>query len=175
MTDLLTLAREVGFSQCAPVNMDALEPLEAVRDMCKADRCGRYGKSWSCPPACGTLEQTRAQIKRYSQGILVQSTAQLEDEFDYTGMAALSEVHKKRFLTFARQARLLYPHYLPLTAGTCTLCHTCTYPDRPCRHPKQRLSSMEAYGLFVSDVCVRSNLAYNYGPRTLTYTACVLY
>ena len=31
------------------------------------------------------------------------------------------------------------------------------------------------YGLFVSDVCVRSNLAYNYGPRTLTYTACVLY
>ena len=65
--------------------------------------------------------------------------------------------------------------YLPLTAGTCTLCHTCTYPDRPCRHPKQRLSSMEAYGLFVSDVCVRSNLAYNYGPRTLTYTACVLY
>lgn len=97
MTDLLTLAREVGFSQCAAVNMDALDPLEAVRDMCKADRCGRYGKSWSCPPACGTLEQARAQIQRYSQGILVQSTAQLEDEFDYTGMTALSEVHKSAF------------------------------------------------------------------------------
>ena len=105
----------------------------------------------------------------------MQSTAQLEDEFDYTGMTSLLETHKKRFSTFARQARLLYPHCLPLTAGTFTLCHTCTYPDRPCRHPKQRLSSMEAYGLFVSDVCVRSNLAYNYGPRTLTYTACVLY
>ena len=51
MTALLTLTHEVGFSQCAPVNMDALDPLEAVRDMCKADRCGRYGKSWSCPPA----------------------------------------------------------------------------------------------------------------------------
>ena len=116
MTDLLTLAREVGFSQCAAVNMDALDPLEAVRDMCKADRCGRYGKSWSCPPACSTLEQARAQIQRYSQGILVQSTAQLEDEFDYTGMTALSEVHKKRFLTFARQARLLYPS-LPAADG----------------------------------------------------------
>lgn len=97
MTDLLTLTHEVGFSQCAPVNMDALDPLEAVRDMCKADRCGRYGKSWSCPPACSTLEQARAQIQRYSQGILVQSTAQLEDEFDYTGMTALSEVHKSAF------------------------------------------------------------------------------
>ena len=51
MADLLTLTHEVGFSQCAPVNMDALDPLEAVRDMCKADRCGRYGKSWSCPAA----------------------------------------------------------------------------------------------------------------------------
>lgn len=118
MTDLLTLAREVGFSQCAAVNMDALDPLEAVRDMCKADRCGRYGKSWSCPPACSTLEQARAQIQRYSQGILIQSTAQLEDEFDYTGMTALSEVHKKRFLTFARQARLLFPHCLPQTSLT---------------------------------------------------------
>ena len=117
MTDLLTLAREIGFSQCAAVNMDALEPLEAVRDMCKADRCGRYGKSWSCPPACSTLEQARAQIQRYSQGILVQSTAQLEDEFDYTGMTSLLEAHKKRFSTFARQARLLYPHCLPLTAA----------------------------------------------------------
>lgn len=34
---------------------------------------------------------------------------------------------------------------------------------------------MEAYGLFVSDVCVLSNLDYNYDPCTLTYTACVLY
>lgn len=97
MADLLTLAHEVGFSQCAPVNMDALNPLEAVRDMCKADRCGRYGKSWSCPPACSTLEQARAQIQRYSQGILVQSTAQLEDEFDYTGMTSLLEAHKSAF------------------------------------------------------------------------------
>lgn len=109
MADLLTLTHEVGFSQCAPVNMDALDPLEAVRDMCKADRCGRYGKSWSCPPACSTLEQARAQIKRYSQGILVQSTAQLEDEFDYTGMTSLLEAHKKRFSTFARQARSYIP------------------------------------------------------------------
>ena len=64
---------------------------------------------------------------------------------------------------------------LPLTAGSCTLCARCTYPDRPCRYPTKRLSSMEAYGLFVSDICTRSGLAYNYGPRTMTYTSCVLY
>ncbi len=60
MTDLLTLAREVGFSQCAAVNMDALDPLEAVRDMCKADRCGRYGKAGAArPPAAHSSRQGR--------------------------------------------------------------------------------------------------------------------
>jgi len=38
-----------------------------------------------------------------------------------------------------------------------------------------RISAMEAYGLLVSDVCVRSGLAYNYGPGTMTYTSCILY
>ena len=47
--------------------------------------------------------------------------------------------------------------------------------NRPCRYPTKRLSSMEAYGLLVSDVCTRSGLAYNYGARTMTYTSCVLY
>ena len=37
------------------------------------------------------------------------------------------------------------------------------------------MSSMEAYGLLVGDVCLRSGLPYNHGPRTMTYTSCLLY
>ena len=107
--------------------------------------------------------------------MLVQTTGALADPFDYDGMTALSRLHRRRFLNFARQARLVSPGCLPLSAGPCTLCARCTCPDKPCRRPRQRLSSMEAYGLFVSDVCVRSGLSYNYGPNTLTYTACVFY
>lgn len=33
---------------------------------------------------------------------------------------------------------------------------------------------MEAYGLWVSDICRQSGLEYNYGAQTMTYTACVL-
>lgn len=63
----------------------------------------------------------------------------------------------------------------PLEAGCCTICAKCTYPDKPCRYPSKRLSSMEAFGLFVSDICARSGLGYNYGTRTMTYTSCLLY
>lgn len=175
MSDLLLLAEENGFSHWAPLAMDALVPLQEVRDMCAADRCGRWGQNWSCPPGCGTLEETARQMAQYTRGLLVQTTGTLEDPFDYQGMTGLSDQHKRRFDSFARQARLLYPQCLPLTAGTCTICALCTYPDRPCRFPHKRLSSMEAYGLFVSDICTRSGLGYNYGPNTLTYTSCVLY
>ncbi|MBQ8925438.1 MAG: DUF2284 domain-containing protein, partial [Clostridia bacterium] len=37
------------------------------------------------------------------------------------------------------------------------------------------MSSMEAYGLFVTRVCKDNGVPYYYGPKTITYTACVLY
>lgn len=98
----------------------------------------------------------------------------LADEFDYQGMQTLARQHRKAFESFARQARLLHPGCLALTAGACTLCRRCTCPSAPCRYPARRLSSMEAYGLWVSDICRQSGLEYNYGARTMTYTACVL-
>ena len=111
----------------------------------------------------------------YSEGILVQSTAKLADDFDYDGIQALSRTHAQRFAALARQMRLLCTRTLPLSAGPCLVCRRCTCPDRPCRYPSRRISAMEAYGLLVSDVCVRSGLAYNYGPGTMTYTSCILY
>ena len=40
---------------------------------------------------------------------------------------------------------------------------------------KAVLFFVAAYGLLVGDVCLRSGLSYNYGPRTMTYTSCLLY
>ena len=168
------LAGQIGFSQCAPLEMAALRGLPEVRDMCATDRCQIYGRSWSCPPACGSLEQCQQRMDRYHRGILVQTTGNLTDDFDLEAIGALERNHRKMFETLTRQIRTLWPNCLPLTAGTCTLCRKCTYPDKPCRFPQKRLSSMEAYGLLVSDVCTKSGVQYYYGPRTMTYTACIL-
>ena len=175
MNELATLAQQVGFTRSAPLNMDAVVPMAEVREMCAADRCGCWGKNWACPPGCGSLEHITRQLASYHSGLLVQTTGALEDDFDAVGMEELSEQHRVNFMTFARQVRLLRPDCLPLTAGPCLVCRQCAYPQRPCRYPAKRMSSMEAYGLLVSDVCLRSGLGYNYGPKTLTYTSCVLF
>ena len=175
MERILALAELAGFTLAAPVEMSALVPLPQVREMCAAGRCQVYGRSWSCPPACGTLEQCAARMSKYHRGVLVQTTGEMEDDFDLEAIARIQGRHKKAFLDLTRQVRLIRAKCLPLTAGCCTLCRKCTYPDKPCRFPQKRLSSMEAYGLLVSDVCLKSGVPYNHGPRTMTYTSCILF
>lgn len=155
--------------------MAAFLPRQEVRDMCRADRCGKWNANWACPPACGDLAAVAHVIAGFSAGVLLQTTGTLADDFDYEAMEAIQRSHKHSFDNYVRQARLLLPESLPLSAGPCTVCLRCTYPEKPCRFPQKRVSSMEAYGLLVGDICLKSGLRYNYGPRTMTYTSCVLY
>lgn len=172
--DLIKLAGEAGFEHCCRLNTTALRCLPEVREMCAADKCGAYGKSWVCPPACGSLEHCARRIASYSGGVLVQTVGALEDDFDTDGIAAAQRLHKRRFEALVRQIRQLSTDCLPLSAGSCTRCEVCTYPDRPCRFPDKRLSSMEAYGLLVSEVCKASGLPYYRGEKTITFTSCIL-
>lgn len=172
--ELTVLAGEAGFTYAAPLAMDSLEFREEVRSMCSADRCKSYGKSWSCPPAVGSIERAKERAGAYQRGIIVQTAGQLADSFDMAGTAALMKRHTKAFDTLVRQIRRFYPECLPMGAGTCRLCRACTYPDRPCRHPDRLFPSMEAYGLLVSDVAIRSGLKYNYGENTMCFTSCIL-
>lgn len=171
---ILSLARECGFTHVGELKMEALEFLPEVRDMCSADRCQKYARSWTCPPGCGTLEEVAAKASAYRRGVLLQTTAVLEDDFDVEAMQRGEEDQKRSFQTFVERLRQEYPRCLPMATGGCTLCPQCTYPDAPCRFPEKAIPSMEAYGLLVSRVCEKSSLPYYYGPRTLTYTGCVL-
>ena len=172
--DWIMLASDVGFEDVRPLNMESLQVMPEVRDMCAADRCKVYGTRWACPPGCGSTDFCRERIRRYSSGILVQTIGALEDGYDAEGISAAHRLHDRRFRLLARQVRSVLPDCLPLSAGTCTNCEVCTYPGKPCRFPKKMLSSMEAYGLLVSDVCTKSGMPYYRGPKTITFTSCLL-
>lgn len=174
LNDAMALAQSCGFSHYGPVNVPALRFLPEVRAMCAADKCGQYGRSWSCPPACGTLEEAADRARRCAQGVLVQTTGALEDDFDVEAMLEAERIHKERFFRLVDAFRARTPDCLPMAAGACTVCPACAYPES-CRFPDRAIPSMEAYGIFVSQLCADSGLAYNYGPRTVTYTSCVLF
>jgi len=171
---LAARALTFGFTSAGPLDAATLLPRPEVRDMCAADRCRHYGKSWTCPPACPSLEHNRALLAGYKTGILVQSTGTPEDEFDLEGMYEIGRTHMRRFHELHRALRADYPNLLALGAGVCELCEACTYPGAPCRRPDDAVTSMEAFGLVVSDACTANGMKYNYGPGTMTFTGCFL-
>ena len=90
--DWIKLAKDVGFEDACELNMESLQVMPEVREMCAADRCHIYGTRWACPPGCGSLEQCRSRIERYVSGILVQTIGALEDDFDAEGIAEFNTV-----------------------------------------------------------------------------------
>ena len=170
----IALALELGFSEAAALDVTTLRPLPAVRDMCAADKCRSYGRSWTCPPHCGTLEEFAAKAAAYRRGVIVQSTGQMEDDYDVETMMDTEAVQQERFQDLIAKVREAYPGCMPLAAGACRLCDRCACPDEPCRFPERAFPSMEASGLNVSRTCEDSGVHYYYGPRTITFTCCIL-
>lgn len=170
--ELITLAREEGLDAYA-LDVSTLVFRTDVREMCASDKCRNYNRSWSCPPACGTLEEMTARVKGFSLGILVQTVGRQEDEFDYEAMMETGEKHAKSFRRLVE--RFSGSDILPLGMGTCDLCPECSYPGAPCRFPERMYPSMEAAGLMVSDVCAKNGVPYYHGRLTIAYTSCILF
>lgn len=167
-------ALAAGFTYVSKLNVDSIQLQDAVRDMCAANQCGQYGQNWSCPPACGSLDECRDRLKEYKKGILVQTVGKLEDIFDYDGMVAIEARHKEQFMKLHDILLSEFPHILPIGVGSCTRCEICSYPDEPCRMPDKCISSMEAYGMMVMQVCKDNGMGYYYGSDQLAYTSCYL-
>ena len=173
--ELAKIAEEAGFSAWAPLYVSTIELKPEVRDMCAVNSCGQYGKRWSCPPGCGTLEECADRLKGYTHGILVQTYGDVEDSFDFESMMEIEGEHKEHFMEMYDEIRKGGANVLAIGAGCCVQCAKCTYPDEPCRFPDKMVSSMEAYGMVVTEVCRANGMVYNHGKNTIAYTSCVLF
>jgi len=173
--DWINLSHEIGFEEACYIDIASLCPKHEVRDMCSADKCRVYGKSWSCPPACGSIERCGEKIRSYGGGILLQTVGSIADAFDSEGINSALKLNSRRFSALYRQMKSFYPDCLPLSAGPCTRCLVCTYPSSPCRYPDKAYSSMEAYGLLVSEVCLKNGVPYYRGEKFISFTSCILF
>ena len=166
-----------GFDCVGSCPASELQVREEVRSMCASGKCHIYDTSWACPPACGDIHDFEKQMHEYTTCTVVQTVAELEDEFDGEAMMEAAATQKERVMNLveALDEAGLSARAMVLSAGTCTLCSKCTYPDEPCRFPDKRLVSMEAAGLYVSEVCTQADIPYNHGPNTIAYSSCVIY
>ena len=60
------------------VRTEKLSFEERVRQICRQE-CDRYGTTWACPPAVGTVEECKERCLAYSHGLLFSSVAEVSD------------------------------------------------------------------------------------------------
>ena len=173
MTQWLEKARKLGFDVAVALDPRSLTAREDVRAMCAEDKCGAYNKNWTCPPAVGTVERCQQRMGQYTGGILLQTVGHMRKAVDSRCYRETEQRHLDSFYALAECVRKEYPDALCLGAGGCRVCRQCAYPA-PCLHPEKAVSSMEGYGLFVTQVCRDAGVPYHYGEKTVTYTACIL-
>ena len=145
-------------------------------ESCRTNVCGRYNKSWTCPPVCASPEEQREKILSYKNVFVFTTKHNLEDSFDYEGMIRGNELHTLLTIEFGNRLGDDFPIY---GAGSCPLCkdengkNSCAFPD-PCRFPEKKLGSIEAAGINVTELSRAANIAYNNGPNTVTYFSMIL-
>ncbi len=170
----VSIAKASGFDHAGYANIDDFSFLPEVRDMCSANRCGKYGTNWACPPGCGTLDEIRARVSEYDYAMILQATEKMEDDFDWDAIEKAQKRCDAALKTLVKQIRGMGKQYLAMGVGGCKKCTQCTYPDAPCRFPDELNQSMEACGLYVNGECEKAGLKYNYGRQTMTIIAMIL-
>jgi predicted metal-binding protein len=175
ISEIIALAKDCGFDHAAPLDVRTLRLLPEGRDMCAADRCHTYNKTWNCPPGAGSLEELRERCARYSAGLLVQTVGTREDEFDFEAITETNKRHEANFQRLTKALKERLPALLPMGLAACRRCDKCTWPDEPCRFPEEVFPPMEAYGLYVSQVCKDNNMKYYYGKDCISFTSCYLF
>ena len=174
---LTETALGLGATKAAVIPACRVETDASFRDLCKANVCGNYGRSWMCPPHVGEIGELMAELGKYDSVLVFQTVSALEDSYDFEGMMEAGERHNR--LTDALRTALgnePFSRMLCLGSGGCRICAECAMKTgEPCRFPDRALASLEAYGVNVSKLAEASGMKYINGQNTVTYFGAVFF
>lgn len=151
-----------------------LEFLDRVRYICKTE-CPQYGKSWSCPPAVGTVEECKERCSRFTGGFVFTTIAEVNDISNMEETLATRMDHEE----ITRQIRDLFAEQTEdlqvLSTESCAICKKCAYPEAACRHPDRMFPCIESYGILVTDVAEKYGISFMNGANVVTWFSLILY
>lgn len=149
--------------------------LTEVRQLCADNLCGKYGTTWACPPAVGSVDECAARCLNFANMLIFTIKYEIAGYSDYQGMKKAMSDFKKSALRLDKGLKTILTDYIVLSNESCDHCQSCTYPDEPCRFPDQLHHSIEGYGIYVHDVAKLADVTYNNGPNTVTFFGAILY
>ena len=153
---------------------------ERVRDICRQE-CPRYGKSWSCPPAVGSVEACREKCLSWPHVLFFSTVAEVSDISCMEETLATRAEHERVTLAVEKDMRELGLDVYTLSSDSCAICESgadapgCAWPDAPCRFPQLMHPCIESHGIVVADLVEKCEMDYYLGERVLLWFSLVFY
>ncbi|KNZ41871.1 DUF2284 domain-containing protein [Acetobacterium bakii] len=146
----------------------------AVRSICKSE-CPQYGKSWSCPPGVGTLEECKTRCTAYDHAFIFSTISEVTDILNMDEMLLTRGEHIEIVNQIKENVFSGNKDILILTAESCAICDTCTYPAAACRHLDKMYPCVESHTISVTDICEKQNMSFLNGNNVITWFGMIFF
>lgn len=160
--------------QYAYLKTENIEFLQRVREICK-NECPRYGSSWSCPPAVGTVEECRERCMQYQDCFVFCTVAEVDDITNMDCTLPTRMEHEEVTRSITGIFRSHFGEVLTLSTESCDHCSKCAYPDATCRFPDRMFPCVESHGILVTDLAEQGGLSFMNGANVVTWFSVIFY
>lgn len=147
---------------------------ERVRYICRTE-CDRYGKSWSCPPAVGSVKECRKRCMDYSHVLVFTTLAEVSDTAFLAETLATRKGHEEVTAGLCSYLESRGEDFLALSSESCDLCRECSWPEHPCKRPEQMHPCIESHGILVTDSARLCGIDFFYDNTTVTWFGMIFF
>ena len=164
---LIKLAEEAGF-RAAIISAKDIPVDGSFRKFCEDNLCGKYNANYSCPPACGTVEEVHDRLLSADQALVLQT---IHDIGSYENKEAILKSKKNLNLAILRlteELRKEGTNCFCLGYGGCPICDPCKQTvGEPCAFPEKKISCMSAYCIDVGKLADQCGMEFAWIPEKL--------
>ncbi len=150
---------ELPLFQYAFMKSDELLFTHRVRKICEME-CPRYGTTWACPPAVGTVEECQARCLSYPDFLMISTVTEISDIANMEEALATRGDHEALTHEVTQLLRQQGCETMTLSTESCALCETCAYPNAPCRHADKMYPCVESHGILVTDIAEKYGMEF---------------
>ena len=165
---------QLPICEYAWLDVETVPFLEQVRYICRTE-CPRYGKSWSCPPAVGTVEECKERCRQYEGVFLFTTMEEVTDISDLEETLRTRRAHEEITRQVAAKMREQGQELLVLSTESCANCEQCAYPDEPCRSPENMFPCIESYGILVTELAEKCGISFMSGGNIVVWFSLIFY
>ena len=151
------------------IDPKSLEFSDRIRWICE-NECPRYGKSYACPPAVGSVAACKEKCLSYSDCLVIGTITETEDIADIQSALATRFDHEALTNQIADLMRSQGVEPYILSTDSCALCDCCALCEgKPCRFPEQMHPCVESHGINVIPTLEENGLEFQYGDNIITW------